>query len=132
MNRCAALSVVVAAAIATATPALAAGDPPFVGKWAFEGSDACRPGAGADDLLLTISAKQADYYASSCVILSSRRLSRSGDNAYRLKLRCTGEGVTTNSERIMAVLEKNERRPDLLVHIEPADWAVTSYLRCAD
>jgi hypothetical protein len=59
-------------------------------------------------------------------------VSRSGDNAHRFKLRCTGEGQTTNSELILVVLEKNELRPDMLLHIEPAGWAVLSYLRCPD
>ena len=112
--------------------AMAASNPPFVGKWAFEGSRACQPGAGDTDLELTVTAKTLDYYASSCTILSARPLSRSGDNAYRLKLRCVGEGVTKNSELILAVLDKTEHRADLLVHIEPADWAVTSYQRCPD
>lgn len=116
--------------LALATPGQAADVSPFSGRWAVEGSKACTPQAGDDDLLLTITAKRLSYYASSCDVISSRRLSRSGDNARRFKLRCTGEGQTSNKELVLAVLEKNELRPDMLVHIEPASWALISYLRC--
>ena len=107
-----------------------ADDPPFVGKWAVEGSKACTPQGGDTDLLLTVTTKKLSSYASTCTVLSSRRVSHSGDNAHRFKLRCIGEGETSNSELILVVLEKNELRPDMLVHIDPADWAVISYLRC--
>jgi hypothetical protein len=126
------LGLGLAAPFAFGESARAAGDPPFVGKWSVEGSKACTPQGGDNDLLLVVTTKKLSYYASSCVVVSSRRVSRSGDNAHRFKLRCTGEGTTTNSERILVVLEKNELRPDMLVHIDPADWSVLSYLRCAE
>jgi hypothetical protein len=124
------VAAAVFAVLAAMTLAHAADPHPFAGKWAVEGSKACMPQAGDGDLLLTVTAKRLDYYASSCAIISSRRVSRSGDNAHRFKLRCIGEGTTTNSELILVVLEKNELRPDMLVHIDPAGWAVLSYLRC--
>lgn len=117
-------------AVVLALGAQAADDPAYVGKWAVEGSKACTPEIGDNDLLLTVTAKKLSYYASTCDVISSRRLSRSGDNAHRFKLRCTGEGQTSNTELILVVLEKNELRPDMLLHIEPAGWAVLSYLRC--
>jgi len=115
---------------ALSAPALAASDPPYIGKWAVEGSKACTAQAGDGDLLLTITVKQLNYYASACTVTSSRRLSHSGNDAHRLAMRCTGEGNTTNMDLILVVLEKNEHRPDLLLHINPSDWAVLSYLRC--
>jgi hypothetical protein len=121
-----------AAVLAFGAPGQAANDPPFAGKWAVEGSKACTPQAGDNDLLLTVTAKRLSYYASTCDVISSRRVSRSGDNVHRFKLRCTGEGQTSNTELILVVLEKNELRPDMLLHIEPAGWAVLSYLRCPD
>jgi len=128
----AALTVV---ALGAAAPAAAQDAPPFVGqfvgRWAVEGPRACEQGAGTDDLMLTITARRLEYYASTCNVLSSRRLSRSGNDVHRLKLKCTGEeNRTTTGELILAVLEKTDRRPELLVHIDPADWAVRSYQRC--
>ncbi|MDP2411342.1 MAG: hypothetical protein Q8M26_13785 [Pseudolabrys sp.] len=130
MKRRGVAGALLAGSLTIAAPAAAQDAPPFVGQWAVEGPGACRTGAGTDDLMLTITAKTLEYYASTCTVLSSRRLSRSGDNVHRLKLRCTGEGETTESERILAVLEKNEQRPDLLLHIDPAGWAVLGYQRC--
>lgn len=124
------VAIVLAAGLAFGAPGQAADDPPFAGKWAVEGSKACAPQSGDDDLLLTVTTRRLSYYASSCDVISSRRMSRSGDNAHRFKLRCTGEGQTGTSELILVVLEKNELRPDMLLHIEPAGWAVLSYLRC--
>lgn len=122
-----------AAFLAFVSPAIAANDPPYVGNWAVEGSRACTAQGGDDDLALKITTKAIDYYASSCAILSSRRLARSGNNAHRFKLKCTGEGgVITNSELILAVLEKTETRADLMIHIEPAAWDVRSYQRCTN
>lgn len=119
-------------ALAFASPAVAANDPPYVGHWAVEGSRACEPQGADADLALTVTTKAIDYYASSCAILSTRRLARSGNNVHRLKLRCTGEGgVIANSELILAVLEKTEQRADLMVHIEPVAWDVRSYQRCS-
>ena len=133
MRRARHLGFTVLAAVSFATAAHAAGNPSFAGKWAFEGSRACQPGGGDADLAMTVTAKAIEYYASSCVVLSSRRLSRSGDNVHRLKLSCTGEdNVVKNSELILAVLEKTGQRAELLIHIEPVEWAVTSYQRCSD
>jgi hypothetical protein len=132
MRRARSIGIWFAAVLAFAPSAMAAGNPPFVGKWAFEGSRACQPGAGDNDLALTVTAKTVEYYASSCTILSTRRLSRSGGNVHRFKLRCSGEGVVQDRELVLAVLEKTGQRADLLIHIEPAEWAVTSYQRCSN
>jgi len=121
-----------AAVLALGAPAQAANAPPFVGKWAVEGSKACTPDVGDNDLLLTVTPRKLSYYARACDVISSRRIARSGDNAHRFKLRCTGEGQTTNSELILVVMEKNELRSDMLLHIDPASWAVLGYLRCPD
>jgi len=126
-----AAAVLAVAALGAAAPAVAQDAPPFIGQWAVEGPRACEQGAGTDDLMLTITARTLEYYASTCSVLSSRRLSRSGNDVHRLKLKCTGEeNRTTTGELILAVLEKTERRPELLVHIDPAGWAVRSYQRC--
>ncbi len=111
------------------TGAMAQDAPPYVGQWAVEGPDACRDGSN-DDLKVTFTAKQLDYYASTCRVVSSRRLSKSGNNAQRLKLACEGEGVKTSREVILIVLEKTEQRPELLMHIDAADWATLIYQRC--
>lgn len=81
---------------------------------------------------MTFTTKQLDYYASSCRVTSSRRLSKSGDSVHRLKLRCEGEGEKFDKEVILALLEKTEQRSDLLAHIDTHDWAVITYQRCAE
>ena len=111
-----------------ATGAVAQGAPPFAGQWAVESPDAC--GAGNDDLKVTFTAKQLDYYASACGVVSSRRLSKSGNAAHRLKLSCEGEGAKSSREVILIVLEKTEQRPELLLHIDAATWDTLSYQRC--
>lgn len=124
---------VVLAALLTAAAAVGAvaqGAPPYVGQWAVEGPDACRDGSN-DDLKVTFTAKQFDYYASACRVVSSRRLSKSGDNAHRLKLACEGEGVKTSREVILIVLGKAEARPDLLLQIDAASWETLIYQRCS-
>ncbi len=123
---------VIAATLACAEPTLAQSGPPFVGKWGVEGPDACKYGVGTDDLKTTFTAKQLEYYGSACRVTSSRRLSKSGDSVHRLKLRCEGEGEKFDNEVILAVLEKTEHRPDLLVHIDTRDWAMITYQRCAE
>lgn len=115
---------------AALTHATAQDVPPYVGQWAVEGPDACRDGSN-DDLKVTFTAKQLDYYASACRVVSSRRLSTSGNNAHRLKLSCEGEGLKTSRELILIVLEKTEQRPELLMHIDAASWATLSYQRCS-
>lgn len=121
-----ALALLMAAA---ATGAMAQGAPPYVGQWAVEGPDACRDGAN-DDLKASFSTKQIEYYASTCRVVSSRRLSKSGNDAHRLKLACEGEGATTGREVILIVLEKTEQRPDLMLQIDAASWATLTYQRC--
>ena len=59
-----------AAALALVTVARAVDDPPFVGKWAVEGSKACTPQGGDTDLLLTVTTKKLSSYASTCTVLS--------------------------------------------------------------
>ena len=116
---------------AAGAAALAQAGPPYVGKWAVEGSDACRDGSN-DDLKATFTVKRLDYYASTCRVVSSRRLSRSGDNAHRLKLACEGEGAKTEREINLIVLEKAEQRPELLLQIDAASWETLTYQRCGD
>jgi hypothetical protein len=55
-----------------------------------------------------------------------------GDTSCRLKLRRPGEGQTSRSELIFGVIEKNEDRPELLLHINPADWSMRGYRRCSE
>ena len=128
MKRVALAALIVAAAV---TGTMAQGAPPYVGRWAVEGPDACRDGVN-DDLKVNFTAKQLDYYASTCRVVSSRRLAKSGDNAHRLKLACEGEGVKTSREVILIVLEKTEQRPELLMHVDAVDWATLVYQRCSD
>lgn len=127
MKRAALATLMVVAAL---TGAVAQEAPPYAGQWAVEGPDACRDGSN-DDLKVTFAAKQFDYYASACRVVSSRRLSKSGDNAHRLKLSCEGEGVKTSRELTLIVLEKTGQRPELLMHIDTADWATLIYQRCS-
>ncbi|WP_147292579.1 hypothetical protein [Undibacter mobilis] len=108
---------------AAAGGAMGQAAPPYVGQWAVEGPDACRDGSN-DDLKASFSTRQLEYYASTCRVVSSRRLSRSGNAAHRLKLTCEGEGI-------LIVLDKTEQRPDLLMHIDAASWETLSYQRCA-
>ncbi|MCW5688286.1 MAG: hypothetical protein KIT76_07060 [Pseudolabrys sp.] len=112
-----------------ATGAMAQEAPPYVGQWAVKGPDACRDGSN-DDLKVTFTEKQLDYYASACRVVSSRRLSKSGNAAHRLKLACEGEGVKTSRELILIVLEKTGQRPELLLQIDAADWSTLTYQRC--
>lgn len=127
------LGRLVAAAMAIGiSTAAAQSNPPFVGKWGVEGPDACRDGAGTDDLKATFTTKRFEYYASACRVLSSRRLSRSGETAHRFKLQCEGEGAKTDKEVILVVLEKSEPRPELLLHIDAANWETLTYQRCGD
>jgi len=121
-----ALSLVVAAA---ATGALAQDAPPYVGQWAVEGPDACRDGSN-DDLKASFSTTAIEYYASTCRVVSSRRLSKSGNDAHRLKLACEGEGVKVSRDVTLIVLEKTEQRPDLMLQIDAATWATLTYQRC--
>lgn len=124
-------AALVATILALSLPsALAQSAPPYAGRWAVEGPDACGDGAN-DDLKVTFMAKQLDYYASACRVVSSRRLSKSGDNAHRLELSCEGEGVKTSRALILIVLEKTEQRPELLMHIDTTDWATLIYQRCS-
>jgi hypothetical protein len=102
---------------------------PYVGQWAVEGPDACRDGSN-DDLKASFSTKQIEYYASTCRVVSSRRLSKSGNDAHRLKLACEGEGAKTTREVILLVLEKAGQRPELMLQIDTASWATLSYQRC--
>jgi hypothetical protein len=118
--------------LCASAPALAQTQWPLVGTWAWDAPKACEKGRGADDLFLTITDKKVSYYASECTILSKRRLAKSGDTSYRLKLRCTGEGQTSQSELILGVIEKTDERPELLVHIDPADWSMRGYRRCSE
>lgn len=104
--------------------------PSYVGQWAVEGPDACRDGSN-DDLKASFTTRQIDYYASTCRVVSSRRLSKSGNDAHRLKLSCEGEGVKSSRDVILIVLEKTEQRPELLMHIDAADWATLIYQRCS-
>lgn len=116
--------------LALITPqALAQGAPPYAGRWAVEGPDACRDGAN-DDLKVTFSARQFDYYASACRVTASRRLSKSGGNAHRLKLQCEGEGQKFARDIIVIMLEETEQRPDLLLQIDAASWETLTYQRC--
>ncbi|MDB5599691.1 MAG: hypothetical protein JWN71_1735 [Xanthobacteraceae bacterium] len=124
--------LVVSASLLSGTSAFAQTKWPFVGKWALDAPKACEPGSGPSDLFLTITDKKLSYYASECVILSKRRIAKSGDDAYRLKLRCTGEGQTSQSELILGLLEKTEERSELLVHIDPVAWSMTGYRRCSE
>lgn len=121
-----------ASALCASAPALAQDKWPLIGKWAWDAPKACETGRGADDLFLTITDKKLSYYASECTILSKRRLAKSSDTSYRLKLRCTGEGETRHSELILGVIESNEERPELLVHIDPADGSMRGYRRCSE
>jgi hypothetical protein len=125
-------ALVVGASLLSGASALAQDKWPFVGKWAVDAPKACEPGSGPSDLFLTITDKKLSYYASECVILSKRRIAKSGDAAYRLKLRCTGESQTSQSELILGLLEKTEERPELLVHIDPVAWSMTGYRRCSE
>lgn len=126
------VGLVVASVVAGVSAAAAQSGPPYVGKWGVEGPDACRDGAGADDLKAIFTAKRFEYYASACRVLSSRRLSRSGDTAHRFKLQCEGEGAKTDKEIILVVLEKAEQRQELLLHIDAANWETLTYQRCGD
>ena len=125
------LRVFLAAVTAIAgAPVTAQADPPYLGKWAVEGPDACRYGVGTDDLKASFTAKRFEYYASACNVLSSRRLSQSGETAHRFKLQCEGEGTKTAREVILVVIEKSEQRPELLLHIDAASWDTLTYQRC--
>lgn len=119
-------ALIVAAAV---TGAMAQGAPHYVGRWAVEGPDACRDGAN-DDLKATFTTRQFEYYASACRVASSRLLSKSGGNAYRFKLQCEGEGQKFAREIIVIVLDKTERRPELLLQIDAASWETLTYQRC--
>jgi hypothetical protein len=121
----AAIALALGAAQASAQAA-----PPYAGQWAVEGPNACRDGAD-DDLKATFTAHQFNYYASACRVASSRRLSKSGDNAHRLKLQCEGEGQKFAREVIVIVLDKTEQRPELLLQIDAASWETLSYQRCS-
>lgn len=103
--------------------------PPYVGQWAVEGPDACRDGAN-DDLKASFTTKEIEYYASTCRIVSSRRLSKPGNAAHRLKLACEGEGVKVSRDVTLIVLEKTEQRPDLMLQIDAANWETLTYQRC--
>ena len=92
----------------------------------------CLSGWRNDDLKVTFTAKRLDYYASACRIVSSRRLSTSGDAAHRVKVACEGEGAKSAHEVILIVLEKTEQRPELLLHIDALTWDTLSYQRCSD
>jgi hypothetical protein len=127
--KAASLAVVIVAAAASGVVAQSA--PPFAGRWAVEGPDACQDGRN-DDLKVTFTAKRLDYYASACRIVSSRRLSTSGDAAHRVKVACEGEGAKSAREVILIVLEKTEQRPELLLHIDALSWDTLSYQRCSD
>lgn len=105
--------------------------PPYVGQWAVEGPDACRDGSN-DDLKASFSTKEIEYYASTCRVVSSRRLSKPGNDAHRLKLACEGEGAKTSREVILIVLGKSEARPDLLLQIDAASWETLTYQRCGN
>lgn len=115
--------------VAALTGATAQEATPYAGQWAVEGPYACRDGSN-DDLKVTFTAKQLDYYASACRVVSSRRLSKSGGNAHRLKLQCEGEGQKFAREVIVIVLDKTEQRPDLLLQIDAASWETLTYQRC--
>ncbi|HWK97330.1 MAG TPA: hypothetical protein VNR39_18080 [Pseudolabrys sp.] len=123
-----ALALLIAAA---ATCAMGQDVPPYVGQWAVEGPDACRDGAN-DDLKASFSTKQFEYYASTCRVVSSRRLSKSGNDAHRLKLACEGEGVKVSRDVTLIVLEKTEQRPELMLQIDAATWATLTYQRCGN
>jgi len=126
-------SVVCVVVLITGMSAAAAqSGPAYVGKWGVEGPDACRDGVGTDDLKATFTAKQFEYYASTCRVLSSRRLSRSGATAHRFKLQCEGEGAKVDKDVILVVLEKTDPRPELLLHIDAASWDTLTYQRCGD
>lgn len=103
--------------------------PSYVGQWAVEGPDACRDGSN-DDLKASFTTRQIDYYASTCRVVSSRRLSKSGNDAHRLKLSCEGEGVKSSRDVTLILLEKTMQRPDLLIQIEATTWATLTYQRC--
>lgn len=103
--------------------------PSYVGQWAVEGPDACRDGSN-DDLKASFTTRQVDYYASTCRVVSSRRLSKSGNDAHRLKLSCEGEGVKSSRDVTLILLEKTRQRPDLLIQIEATTWATLTYQRC--
>ena len=112
-----------------AASAMAQDAPPYVGQWAVEGPDACRDG-GNDDLKASFSTTAIEYYASTCRVVSSRRLSKSGNDAHRLKLACEGEGVKVSRDVTLIVLEKTGQRPDLMLQIDAATWATLTYQRC--
>lgn len=114
---------------AAATGAMAQGAPPYVGQWAVEGPDACRNGAN-DDLKANFSTTTIEYYASTCRVVSSRRLSKSGNDAHRLKLACEGGGAKVSRDVTLIVLEKTGERPDLMLQIDAATWATLTYQRC--
>jgi len=123
-------ALLVAVAAIAGAPVAAQVDPSFVGKWGVEGPNACQYGVGTDDLKATFTAKRFEYYASACNVLSSRRLSRSGEAAHRFKLQCEGEGAKTARDVILVVLEKSEHRPELLLHIDAVNWDTLTYQRC--
>jgi hypothetical protein len=105
---------------------------PLIGTWAWDAPKACEKGRGADDLFVTITDKKISYYASECTILSRRPLTKASATSFRVKLRCTGEGETSNSELILGVIEKTEERPELLVHIDTGDGSMRGYRRCSE
>jgi hypothetical protein len=121
-----------AASLCASAPALAQDKWPLTGTWAWDAPKACETGRGADDLFLTITDKKVSYYASECTIRSKRRLAKTSATSYRLKLRCSGEGETRHSELILGIIESNEERPELLVHIDPADGSMRGYRRCSE
>jgi hypothetical protein len=124
-------SVVVLISAALHVAAAEAESLPFSGRWIVEGPGSCRPADGPIDLVLTITDKTLDFYASSCAVTSNRRISKSGQTAYRLKTRCSGEGNTTKSTFVLALLEPNENRNELLLLIA-SDWSIQSYRRCTN
>jgi hypothetical protein len=102
-------------------------DVPFAGRWQWAGVKTCSEGYDFEDRALQIEGRSLFFYETKC---DARRVTRLGDNAYRLDMFCRGEGERERRSAIFSLLAKSEVNDELLVRVEPKTGFVQAYKKC--
>jgi hypothetical protein len=110
-----------------AAPALAHG--PFDGRWGLD-VEACSLDPGTSHLVPTeIHGQEVQYYESRCTIDDLVPIGGEGSSAWRVKLTCSGEGETWQSDSLFAIDYGNQQqRPQWIdIDMETGSVVVRQY-----